>query len=257
MRVAIIQTNLHWEHKQANLELFDEKMNQIEPNTDLILLPEMFTTGFTMRAKLFAEPLNGNTATWMQKQAIAKQALVAGTFITFQNEQFFNTMALAYPDGRLEHYNKRHLFSYGNEHLHYSVGVQRQLLGYQDWQLSPMICYDIRFPVWLRRTPNFNYDLMLVSANWPERRAYHWKQLLIARAIENQCFVIACNRVGNDGNDIYHSGYSCIINPMGEVLQSLEHEEAILYQQLVKSDLTQWRSQFKAIEDADDFEIKT
>jgi predicted amidohydrolase len=257
MQVAIIQADLHWELKQDNLQMFDSIIGKVELNTELILLPEMFTTGFTMCPDLFAEPLNGNTATWMLQHAAYRKALIAGSFITLENSQYFNTMVVAFPNGNLTHYHKRHLFSYGNEQLHYTAGTQRQLLSYNDWQISPFVCYDIRFPVWIRRTKQFNYDILLVSANWPDRRAYHWKQLLIARAIENQCYVLASNRVGNDGNGIYHSGFSCIINPMGEVVQSLEHETGIIYQQFVKTEVINWRTQFKAIDDADDFEIKT
>lgn len=258
MQVAIIQSALHWEDKHSNLAMFDDWMGKINKNVDIVVLPEMFTTGFSMKPRQFAEPLHGNTAQWLLAKSEQLQAVITGSIILeLSSGQYFNGMLWAFPDGKIELYCKRHLFSYGHEQLHYSKGNKQKNIQVGEWLCNAVVCYDLRFPVWLRRTQQFNYDMMVVCANWPERRAYQWKQLLIARAIENQCYVLACNRVGTDGNGIYHSGQSCIINPMGEVLQELVHHEGILYQQLVKSEVEDWRSQFKALDDADEFEIKT
>jgi omega-amidase len=255
MHVAIIQSYLHWQDTKANLAHLQNHIDAIAKPVDLIVLPEMFTTGFSMRPQLFAHTLDSDPVIWLKQQSAKHQAVVCGSVMLKQDAKFYNAMLWVYPDGIIHQYNKRHLFSYGNEQQHYTAGTQQTIIEIKGWRINPVVCYDLRFPVWLRRTPAHDYDAMVVVANWPKRREYHWNQLLIARAIENQCYVVACNRVGNDGNNVYHNGLSCVIDPMGHIVQQVTDEEFIIYQQLVKSEVETWRDQFRATDDADSFQI--
>jgi omega-amidase len=259
-----IQSNLHWENKEANLHMFSEKLRAYTSPADVFLLPEMFSTGFTMNAGEFAEAPNGPTFQWMQQQAQLKNAAIAGSYIVTDGDKFYNRLVWVNPDGTFFAYNKRHLFRMANEDKHYSAGDQRVIIDYKGWKICLMVCYDLRFPVWSRNRFSSSvgkmeaeYDLLIYVANWPERRSYAWKTLLAARAIENLAYVIGVNRIGNDGNFVYHSGDTSIINPRGEILkQGIISAEEMVTASLSMQDLEQFRKSFPAGMDADDFSIK-
>lgn len=264
INVTIIQVPLAWEDKERNLELFSQKIESIKERTDLIVLPEMFNSGFTMNTADIPETMEGNTVKWLNDIAIKKKVVICGSLIIEENGEFYNRFIWAQPDGIIFKYDKRHLFRMAGEHHHFAAGKQELIINYHNWNFKPLVCYDLRFPVWSRnkrqrRDTSFipSYDCLVYVANWPERRSYAWKNLLIARAIENQCYVIGVNRIGNDGNDISYSGDSCIINPKGEVISAISaHEEKTETVSLSFSELAEFRKAFPVIEDADDFEIK-
>lgn len=253
LNVSLIQTALHWEDVDANLDMFSKKIESIE-GADIIVLPEMFNTGFTMNSTTMAELIGGKTTQWMKGQAAKKNAVITGSIIVEEGGKHFNRLIWMQPDGMFYTYDKRHLFRMGNEHEHYSAGNKKLIVEYKGWRICPMICYDLRFPVWIRNKNE--YDLLLFVANWPTRRNHHWKQLLIARSIENQCYTLGVNRVGDDGNGIGHSGPTMAVDPLGKVLVEQYDEEAILSTQLDLKLVQEYRTKFPASMDADDFDIK-
>lgn len=253
MKITIIQTNLAWEKKDENLSHFKNLISDITNDTDIIILPEMFSTGFTMNAKSLAEPMTGNTIQWMKKVAAEKNCVVTGSIIIEENGKFFNRLVWMSPEGFLI-YNKRHLFSYAHEDKTYTAGNKKLIVEYKGWKICPLICYDLRFPVWSRRTKKEDYDLLLYVANWPERRNTAWKTLLPARAIENQSYVVGLNRIGNDGNEIYHSGDSAVYNYFGEKISTTQpHEESVETITLDLDLLKEHRRLFVFGQDADGF----
>ncbi|MBA4196846.1 MAG: amidohydrolase [Chitinophaga sp.] len=257
---SLIQTNLFWENKQANLQMLEEKINAIKEKTEVVVLPEMFSTGFSMQPEKFAETMDGDTINWMKKVAANKKVIVTGSLIIKENDAFYNRLIWMLPNGQYGYYNKRHCFAYAEEDKHYTPGNKRLIAQVKGWKINLQICYDLRFPVWARQQKadadnEAEYDVLLYVANWPERRNTAWKTLLTARAIENQCYVIGVNRVGNDGNNIYHSGDSMVINPLGEVMYSKAHEEDIFTIILNREDLLNIRSKFPFLNDADNFKI--
>ncbi len=257
LKITLIQSALHWENAAANLLMFSEKISGINEETDLIILPEMFSTGFTMNAAAMAQPMNGDAITWMKEKAKEKNCVVTGSLIISENGSFFNRLIWMNPDGSFLHYDKRHLFRLAHEEKTYTPGKDKQIIEYKGWKILPLICFDLRFPVWSRRTKAADYDLLIYVANWPERRITAWNQLLIARAIENQCYVAGLNRIGNDGNDVYHSGESAIINCKGEIISGINpHEESIETVTLIKTELVDFRKHLPFLEDADHFTIK-
>lgn len=255
LNVCIIQSSLHWENHQANLNMFEEKIEQIKAGTELVVLPEMFTTGFSMNPTQLAEDMNGQTVEWMKRIATEKRIILTGSIIIKENEQFYNRLIWMLPNGEFGMYDKHHLFSYAEEDKHFSAGNKRLITSVKGIKINTQICYDLRFPVWSRLTTENEYDILLYVANWPERRNHAWKTLLQARAIENQCIVIACNCVGEDGNGIKYSGDSCIINPLGEILVSKEYDEDFLYYTIQKQDVETIRNQFPFAKDKDHFSI--
>ncbi len=266
LKITTIQSNLHWENKEMNLNMFSQKINDIAESTDLIILPEMFSTGFSMNPKKFAEPMNGLTVNWMIEKAKEKMCAVTGSFIYEENGKCFNRLVWVNADGSCFTYDKRHLFRMAHEDNHYSAGQNKIIIELKGWKICPLVCYDLRFPVWSRNkavreskedlNPHYEYDLLIYVANWPEIRSFPWKTLLLARALENQCYVAGLNRLGNDGNQIYHSGDSAVINAKGEVISKTKaHEESAETITLSYSELTAFRKFFPAILDADAFEI--
>ena len=215
LTITIIQSDLHWEDKAANLAMFEKKINGIKEKTEIVLLPEMFSTGFSMNAKALAETMDGETVAWMKKIAAEKKIILTGSIIAEENEKYFNRLVWMLPNGEFGFYDKRHLFAFAEEDKYYSAGNKRLITSVKGWKINLLVCYDLRFPVWARQTNEAEYDLLIYVANWPERRIYAWKTLSQARAIENQCYVAAVNRVGKDGNDIYYSGESMIIRSIG------------------------------------------
>lgn len=276
LKITLIQSDLHWENTEKNLEMFSQKIAAISEPTDLIILPEMFTTGFSMHPELFAETMSGNTITWMKEKAKEKNCVITGSFICEEEGKHFNRLVWMNADGTYSSYDKRHLFRMGDEDKHYGHGEKKIIVELKGWKICPLICYDLRFPVWARnksgarsfelgekKEPNLSvlptpdYDLLIYVANWPERRSYPWKSLLVARAIENQSYTIGVNRVGNDGNDIYHSGDSVVLNFKGEGISKIESGKEVIETIILKhNDLTEFRKMFPVMLDADDFEIK-
>ena len=256
LKISIIQSNLHWENKEENLKMFSQKINDITESTDLIVLPEMFTTGFSMNPKKFAEAMDGITMMWMKEKAKEKECVITGSFICKENGKYFNRLVWMCADGTYSTYDKRHLFRMANEDSHYHFGQKKIIVELKGWKICPLICYDLRFPVWSRNRASSNYDLLIYVANWPEIRSYPWKTLLLARAIENQCYVVGLNRVGDDGNKIYHSGDSAVINAKGEIISKIKaHQDSTETIILKYSDLIEFRKAFPAMLDADSFEI--
>ncbi len=250
INVTLIQTALHWEDAPANRAHFSELLAGIQPgSTDLILLPEMFPTGFSMKPKQLAETMDGPSIQWLHVQAAKLGAVITGSLIIKEGDKYYNRLIWMRPDGTYAQYDKRHLFSYAGEDKHYTAGKERLILELKGWRICPLVCYDLRFPVWSRNRKQ--YDLLLYVANWPERRSYPWKQLLIARAIENQCYVAAVNRIGADGNHINHSGDSALIDPLGEVLFTKAHEPVVQTFTLSQAHLTEVREKFRFLDDAD------
>lgn len=259
LTVSLIQSSLFWEDKEANLNMFASKIAQIPKSAQVVLLPEMFNTGFSMHPERFAEKVDGITYNWLKKQAIQYRKIIAGSFMVEENGKFYNRLVWMQPNGVHYHYDKRHLFAYGGEDQHFSAGNNKVIVQVNGWRICLMVCYDLRFPVWARQKPaqlneqNEQYDALLYVANWPERRSHAWKSLVVARAIENQCFVLAVNRVGEDGNQIYYSGDSMIVDPLGEVLWHQSYDEAVFTFTLQPEVLIDTRKQFPFQNDADNF----
>lgn len=259
LKFTLVQTQLHWENKEANLKMLRQKITGLQGSTHVIVLPEMFSTGFSMKPEQLAETMDGPTVQWMKKLAASKKIILAGSVIIKEEEKNYNRLVWMLPNGQYGYYDKRHLFAYGEEDRHYSAGNKRLIASVNGWKINLMVCYDLRFPVWARQQfdekGNFEYDVLIYVANWPERRNLAWKSLLRARAIENQCYVIGVNRVGNDGNNIYHSGDSMVIDPLGEILYEMANEEDVFTIALSKERLIDVREKFQFWRDADEFEI--
>ncbi|MFN5459576.1 MAG: amidohydrolase [Bacteroidota bacterium] len=262
LRVTIIQTELFWEDVDRNLSHFTDKISTISETTDLIVLPEMFTTGFTMNPEKNAEHINGKGFNWMIETARKKNCVVCGSISVSDENKFFNRLYWVRPDGTFNFYNKRHLFRMAGEDKHYQCGSEQVIVELKGWKINLQICYDLRFPVYSRNRwdskNNFSaeYDLMLYVANWPEVRSHPWNTLLLARAIENQCFVVGVNRIGADGNGIAHSGNSAVINPRGELLSKVNpHEDKTETVEIDINYLHEFRKQFPVGMDADDFNL--
>jgi omega-amidase len=254
--VTTIQTNLYWEDPDKNLAYLTQKLQDLNEPTDIIVLPEMFTTGFTMNVEANAEPHGGKGLQWMLQKAKEKNCVITGSISVKDGGQFYNRLYWVMPDGNYQQYDKRHLFQMGNEHKHYTAGTEKLIIAYNGWRICPLICYDLRFPVWSRNTKQSTYDLLLYVANWPEVRSYPWKQLLIARAIENQAYVVGVNRIGNDANNINHSGDSVVINPRGEIMSKPNASQEIMETvNLSGTYLQEFRKTFPVLMDGDEFNI--
>lgn len=254
LRITIIQTALHWQDAAANRAMFSEKLAAAAPATDLIVLPEMFTTGFSMDAAGLAEEAEGPTLQWMQEEAVRYSAVLTGSVMVKEGDSYYNRLFWVRPDGTHEHYDKRHLFRMAKEHHSYTPGKEKLLVELKGWNICPLVCYDLRFPVWSRNT-NSQYDLLLYVANWPKPRANAWSTLLQARAIENLSYVVGVNRVGTDGNGHPYTGDSAIIHPKGHKLLQTTEVEGIHTITLSKQELTDFREAFPAHLDADDFTL--
>lgn len=265
---TLIQTSLHWEDKAANLQMLEAKIASIGEKTQVVVLPEMFSTGFSMKPAQLAEPMDGETVRWMKRVAAERKLILTGSVIIEEDGNYYNRCIWMLPNGEYGYYNKRHLFAFANEDQYYTGGTERFIASANGFRINLLVCYDLRFPVWARQQfppsqeggqgeVHFEYDVLLYVANWPERRSTAWKALLQARAIENQCYVIGVNRVGNDGNDIYHSGDSMVISPLGEILYHKAHEEDLFTITLKKEDLDEVRQKFQFWRDADSFQVFT
>ena len=253
---TLIQSNLHWEDVAANLHMFEAKIASITTAKQVVLLPEMFTTGFSMQPEKLAEPMDGLTVNWMLRMAQQHRIILAGSVMIRENDTYFNRFLWVQPNGQIHYYDKRHLFAYGGEHEHYTAGNQRVIVQVNGWKILLQICYDLRFPVWARQqTDTLLYDAIVYVANWPERRSHAWRTLLQARAIENQCYVIGVNRVGSDGNGVPHIGDSMVADALGTVCYHQQHVEDIHTITLDKTHLEQLRTQLPFLKDADAFTL--
>lgn len=267
LTVTLIQSDLKWEDKKANLQMLKDKINNIDLRTELIILPEMFSTGFTMRAKDLAETMEGESVNWMKQVAGEKKIILIGSLIIEENGKFYNRLILMLPNEQYAWYDKRHLFGFAKEDEYYTGGNKRLIASVNGWKINLQVCYDLRFPVWARQSGDIlhgdheavglEYDVLIYVANWPERRNTAWKSLLRARAIENQCFVIGVNRVGEDGNGIYYSGDSMIIDPLGEIIYEKANIEDVFSYQLNKEKLSEVRTKFPFWKDADPFKLSS
>lgn len=255
LAVCLIQTELYWEDITANLSSLEEKIARIEQPVDVIVLPEMFNTGFTMNTK-FAEHMNTTTTRWMKHMALQTNALVIGSFAVKENGKVFNRLMCVQPDGQFFHSDKRHLFRMGEEHQYYTPGDSQLRVRWRGWNIFPLVCYDLRFPVWSRNSVSDPYDLLIYVANWPARRAHAWNTLLKARAIENLSYVLGVNRTGLDGNDIMHQGDSAALDFLGEPLLSLGAGETEKVIHLSHPALFNYRQSFPAHLDADEFNMR-
>ncbi len=255
LNIALLQADLEWEKIEDNLRNFEEKIGRLSEAVDLIILPEMFTTGFSMNAKNLAEPANGPSFEWMQKMASEKDAAVTGSIITSEKGHFYNRLYFVFPNGSFEKYDKRHTFTLAKEHETYASGTARLIVDYKGWKICPLVCYDLRFPVWARNTED--YDLLIYVANWPAPRTTAWDALLRARAIENMSYCIGVNRVGKDGKDLDYIGHSAVYDSLGKKVsnkaEEAEWEEEV---SLYRKHLTDTRSQLKFLQDRDEFTLK-
>ena len=251
LKITLIQTEPVWEDINGNLALFYDKINDITEKTDLVILPEMFTTGFSMNAANLAQDINGSSIKWLQNISRLINADIVGSIIFKINDLYFNRLLWAKPDGRLFTYDKKHLFRFAGEEKVYSAGFENITVELNGWKIRPFICYDLRFPAWTRNINN-QYDIAIFIANWPEKRSMHWKSLLQARAIENQCYVLGVNRVGTDGNGLFYSGDSSVIDPLGKIIFQKYDEECTYTTVLSFNILEDYRKTFPAWMDADD-----
>jgi predicted amidohydrolase len=255
LTLTVIQTELIWEDIEANLKQMDEKINSLDKPTDLIVLPEMFTTGFSMNTVEFAQDMDGSAVKWLTDTAARSHSDIVGSIMIKDRGGYYNRLCWASPDGMLKTYDKRHLFRMAGEEKVYTPGAGAIVVKLKGWRIRPYICYDLRFPVWGRNVNN-TYDLAIYVANWPARRASHWKTLLQARSIENQAYVVGVNRVGTDGNGRYYSGDTSIFDPIGQVLFQSAHVQIIQTLTLNAKMLKQCRSDFPVWMDADQFDLK-
>lgn len=257
LKITLIQTHLFWEDKGANLALLEQKIVNLEEPTEVVILPEMFTTGFSMQPTLHAETMEGPSVQWMRRIAKVQKIILTGSLIIEENGHYYNRLIWMLPNGELGYYDKRHLFAFAGEDQHYTAGNKRLIASVKGWKINLQICYDLRFPTWARQAAPNEYDVLVYVANWPEKRSPAWKTLLVARAIENQAFVVGVNRVGLDGKNIAHSGNSMVVGPLGEVLYHSADQESVFQITLQRDELEQARTQFPFWKDADFFTIQS
>lgn len=259
LKLIGLQYDIIWEDPVANRKKIDQLLAKRSEAVDIIVLPEMFCTGFTMNPQRFGEQIEGNTYHWMEKLAQDKNALVMGSTIIRENGHFFNRFLAVSPDGLIGEYDKRHLFRLSNEDMHYKPGKEWVVLEYKGWHICPQVCYDLRFPVWSRNRvwddEKPSYDLLVYVANWPEARIHHWDALLKARAIENQVYTVGINRVGRDGNNLNYTGSSVILNPLGDLIESAGSGENLIQAELDPEMLHHVRNKFPFWQDADEFDL--
>ena len=254
LKIAGIQADLIWENSNQNCMLFKEKINALDSDIDLIVLPEMFTTGFTMNPEKVAEKMNGFSVSWMQNIALEKQVAICGSLVISENNKFYNRLVFVHPSGEIETYNKRHSFSLAGEDKVYTSGNKKLIINYKGWKICPLICYDLRFPVWSRNTDN--YDLLIYMANWPVTRIKAWDTLLKARSIENMCYSIGVNRIGKDANNYEYSGNSIIVDFLGEEISSIEKSKnGIISATLDKNKQDNKRNKLGFLKDKDKFTL--
>lgn len=253
LNIALLQTPLHWENPAANHELFTQLIQENAPSSDLIVLPETFTTGFTMEAEKNCEKADGESTQWLRNLASKHDVAICGSLIINEGSQYFNRLIWAQPDGSFFTYDKRHLFHTGGERDNFTPGIQRKIIKLGDWRICPLICYDLRFPVWSRGTNEF--DLLIYVANWPASRKSAWETLLPARAVENLCYVAGVNRVGTDGNGVDYAGGSLIADHLSNRIAVAGTDTETVRATLSLDRLNRYREKFPAWKDADQFQL--
>lgn len=259
LKLALVQTDLFWKDQIANLAVLEEIIMNLQEKVDLIVLPEMFSTGFTMDAEEVAEPMNFFTSRWLRQLSAQTGAVLTGSIVIKEGGHFYNRLLWVEPSGKFSKYDKRHLFRMAQEDHHYSMGTERVVFEWKGWRIFPQICYDLRFPVWSRNrviNDELEYDMLFYVASWPHPRIQAWDILLQARAVENLSYAVGVNRVGQDGNGIPYSGHSAAYNFKGERMAYAENEETVLYVSLKYGELKLYREKFPAWRDADHFDLK-
>lgn len=253
-KITIIQSELHWENAEANRAMFSEKIQNIEGETDLIVLPEMFTTGFSMNAKNLAEENDGETLQWMISEAQKNNSAITGSIIISENGNFYNRLFFVFPDGSFQKYDKKHTFTLAKENETYTAGTERLIVNYKGWKICPLVCYDLRFPVWARNTEE--YDVLIYVANWPKVRTLAWDTLLRARAIENMTYCIGVNRVGFDGNNHGYIGHSAVYDVLGKQISTLDFEKEFIETLILnKGHIETNRNHLQFLNDRDHFTL--
>lgn len=255
LSVAILQVDLIWENPKANRALFDDKINAIKNQVDLIVLPEMFNSGFTMNATSVAETMDGETISWLKIKAKENNVAIIGSLVISDNNNYYNRLICVEPNGNILHYDKRHTFTLAGEHKVYAAGNKKVIFNYKGWKICPLVCYDLRFPIWSRNVED--YDVLVYVANWPKVRINAWDSLLQARAIENMSYCIGVNRVGFDGNNHEYSGHSAIYDVLGQRIDSIPREkEATEVIDLNKNHIKKYREKLNFLKDRDAFNLK-
>jgi predicted amidohydrolase len=252
LHIALVQADIVWEDKAANLRQYENYIENIQGKKEVIVLPEMFSTGFSMAPGRLAETMDGDTVLWMKEMSRRHRAIITGSLIIEEDGKYYNRLLWVRPDGEVGKYDKRHLFGYADEDKHYTPGGKRLIASVNGWRICLMVCYDLRFPVWARNT-GAEYDVLLYVANWPEKRSLAWKTLLQARAIENMSYTVGVNRVGNDAMGLSYKGESSVFGPLGELLWQKADEPASQAVVLEKTHLEQTRQQLPFLNDADKF----
>ena len=255
MKITLIQAPLFWENPKQNRCYFEEKINSISENTGLIVLPEMFTSGFTMNPKNVAETMQGETVLWMQSLAKAKNSAITGSVVVEENGNFYNRMLFVFPSGEIQFYDKKHLFTLAGEDKVYTSGTQKVIVNYLDWKICLQVCYDLRFPVFSRNSED--YELLIYVASWPKIRINAWDALIKARAIENMSYAIGVNRIGEDDNGYEYTGHSQVVDVLGEYLVEPTESEAVFSIELDKEKMMLTRQKLGFLNDRDAFEIKS
>ncbi len=254
LKISCVQADLAWENIDKNLELFANKLELVPDDTELVILPEMFTTGFSMNSKRLAEPMNGRSFKWLKQQAANHQKIILGSIIIEENNNYYNRCITMFPNGEFYTYDKGHLFRMEREHIDFTKGKSKTIFKYNDWRISTLICYDLRFPVWSRNQND--YDLLIYIASWPESRREVWNTLLKARALENQAYVVGVNRIGKDGEGISYAGDTVIIDPKGRIIsKAQDYSEEIIHADLSLDELNLFREKFPVHLDADEFKL--
>jgi len=254
MKITLIQAPLVWENPSANRNYFEEKINSIHENVDLVVLPEMFTTGFSMNPNDIAETMQGETVSWLQALAAAKKIAITGSVIITENGHFYNRLVFVFPTEEIQFYDKRHLFSLAGEDKIYTFGKEKLIVDYKGFKICPLICYDLRFPVFSRNVDD--YDVLIYVANWPKPRINAWDSLLKARAIENMCYTIGVNRIGTDSNNHEYVGHSQAVDFLGNYILEPQETEGIFIVELEKESMLETRAKFGFLNDKDSFEIR-
>ncbi len=254
LNIALIQSNLVWENPEANRKSFENKISTISNDIDLIVLPEMFTSGFTMNAQSVAESMTEETIIWLKTISKEKGVAIVGSLVISDNNNYYNRLVFVEPSGRLTYYDKRHTFTLAGEHKVYTAGTEKIVLDYKGWKICPLICYDLRFPVWARNVDN--YDALIYVANWPKVRINAWDALLKARAIENMSYCVGVNRVGLDGNNFEYSGHSGVYDVLGHRMDEIpENEEAVEVITMTKEHIKTYREKLNFLNDRDEFSL--